>query len=80
MTEEQSAELMREVKKQGMFTLSLYRSMFGETDMVADLVEGRIPEPWRSEIRNRLDRLSFVEYGLAKMQAQLDRIEAKLSQ
>lgn len=81
MTQEQSAELLREVKRQGHFTLSLYRSMFGENaDIVADYMEGRIPEPWKSEVRDRLDRISVVEYHLAKMQAQLDRIEAKLSQ
>lgn len=88
MTAEQYAQVQNEMAKGVPFSLSLVRAIGGEDiNLTADYCEGRIPDPLRALVGERLDRMSILQYGLARiatalaeMAAQLDRIEAKLSQ
>lgn len=88
MTAEQYAQVQAEMAKGIPFSLSLLRSIGGDDlNIAADYCERRIPEPLRELVRERIDRLSLLQYALSKvvssladMQAQLDRIEAKVSQ
>lgn len=88
MTAEQAAALQTTIDNHIPFSLSLYRAVCGnDVNIVEEFCEGRIPEPWHSLVRERLDRMALVEYGLSKMcvalmhmQEQLDRIERKLGQ
>lgn len=88
MTTEQAVALQQNIDKKIPFSLSLYRAVCGDqVNIIEEYVEKRIPEPWYSLVGERIDRQAIMQYALGKMaaaladmQAQLDRIEAKLSQ
>lgn len=88
MDANQFAELQHHLEKGVPFSLSLYRSVCGtDVNIVEEYCEGRIPDPLRALVGERIDRVFIIQYRLARMmvavshiQEQLNRIEAKLSQ